>query len=395
MDPAAGGPTESVRLLLSGGYHGEVVSLDPPDAPYLSNYSFPVHALGPALGRYGFSLRLNLWLRANLHRFDCVIVNGLWGYPGVAALDEVRGRLPYFVFTHGMLDPYFKHRFPLKHLKKWLYWLLVERRVLADADYVLFTSAAEAALAKQTFRLHRWRELIVPYGCGQPPETTAEMHDAFFARCPEVSARGLKRSACGHEGARRFLLFLGRLHPKKGCDLLIEAFARTAALDPELDLVMAGPDEVGWTPQLKAMAARLGIASRVHWPGLLQGDEKYGALYNADAFILPSHQENFGIAVAEALACGAPALLSDKVNIAPEIEADGAGLMQPDTLDGTEKLLHAWMTMSPEARDAMRAQALRTAEARYRMDRTAAILLERVRMVRSEHALGNPHLSRV
>jgi glycosyltransferase involved in cell wall biosynthesis len=381
MNPAAGGPTESVRLLLSDGYSGEVVSLDPPDAPYLHSYAFPVHALGPAWRRYGFSLRLNAWLRENLHRFDCVIVNGLWGYPGLAALDEVRGRLPYFVFTHGMLDPYFKHRFRLKHLKKWIYWLLVEYRLLANANYVLFTSQAEAALARQSFSLHRWRELVVPYGAGRPPEATAAMQKAVQSRCPAL--RG-----------RRFLLFFGRLHPKKGCDLLIDAFAKTAALDPQLDLVMAGPDELGWAAELKAKATRLGIANRIHWPGLLEGDAKHGALYGAEAFILPSHQENFGIAVAEALACGTPTLLSDKVNIAPEVQADGAGLMQPDTLQGTEALLRDWMTMSPNARNAMRAQALRTAEARYRMDRTATILTEQVRLALLDSATGNPHLSR-
>jgi glycosyltransferase involved in cell wall biosynthesis len=72
---------------------------------------------------------------------------------------------------------------------------------------------------------------------------------------------------------------------------------------------------------------------------MLKGDVKWGAFYASEAFALPSHQENFGIAVAEALACGKPALLADKVNIAPQIAADGAGLMQPDTQEGTDELL--------------------------------------------------------
>ena len=382
INPAAGGPTESVRLLLSGGYTGEVITLDPPDAPYLDRYDFPVHAIGPVKHRFGYSRKLNEWLRQNLHRFDCVIVNGLWGYPGLAALDEVHGRVPYFIFTHGMLDPYFKRRFPFKHLKKWIYWLLVEYRVLANAHYVLFTSEQEAKLARKTFWLNRWRELVVPYGAGRPPQRTAAMTEALLDRCPGIRDR-------------RFLLFFGRLHPKKACDLLIEAFAQTAGLDSSLDLVMAGPDEIGWTTELKAMAEELGIADRVHWPGLLQGDAKYGALYGADAFVLPSHQENFGIAVAEALSCGTPALLSDKVNIAPEIAADGAGLMQPDTFEGTVTLLRRWIAMPTPDRDAMRAQSLRTAETRYRMDRTAEILVEKVRKSQLEAASRQSHLSRV
>ena len=117
--------------------------------------------------------------------------------------------------------------------------------------------------------------------------------------------------------------------------MLIDAFAKVAADDPELHLVMAGPDQQQWSAELQQTAAKAGIAARIHWPGMITGDAKWGAFYGAEAFILPSHQENFGIAVAEAMACGTPVLLSDKVNIAEEIANDGAGFMEPDTPDGT------------------------------------------------------------
>jgi len=100
---------------------------------------------------------------------------------------------------------------------------------------------------------------------------------------------------------------------------MLEAFVQTAALDPELHLVIAGPDQVGWRRELQTIVDKTGLTSRVHWPGMLKGALKWGAFYACEAFILPSHQENFGIAVAEALACGKPVLLSDQVNIAPDI----------------------------------------------------------------------------
>jgi glycosyltransferase involved in cell wall biosynthesis len=366
LSPEAGGPTESVRVLMSYGplgYTGEVVTLDDPSEPFLKDVSFPVHALGPTQTKYGFNSKLLPWLKENRARFDGVVVNGLWQYCGFAAWRALTGNTPYVVFTHGMLDPYFKHAFPLKHIKKWLYWVPAEYRILRDAYRVLFTSTAEKRLAEQSFKLHRWNPYVVPYGASGPPsKDSRELEEAFFARCPQ--ARG-----------RRFLLFLGRIHKKKGCDLLIQAFAKVAERDPELDLVMAGPDPQLWSAGLNEMAQKAGIGSRVYWPGMLTGDAKWGAFYASEAFVLPSHQENFGIAVAEALACGRAVLLADKVNIAEDIAEDHAGLMELDTAHGTLRLLERWIAMTPEERAAMGKRALQCFQDRYDMRENAKAII--------------------
>ncbi|MDE3104142.1 MAG: glycosyltransferase [Acidobacteriota bacterium] len=374
LNPEAGGPTESVRVLLSYGpigYTGEVVTLDPPDAPYLRDVGFPVHALGPTGLNYGYTPKLLPWLKANRDRFDGVVVNGLWQYCGLAAWWSLRGRVPYVVFTHGMLDPYFRHAFPLKHLKKWLYWVPFEYRVLRDAYRVLFTSKAEKELAEQSFSLHRWTPYVVPYGASGPTGDPEQLREAFYALCPQT---------CG----RRFLLFLGRIHRKKGCDLLIQAFLRLAPTDPELFLVMAGPDQQKWVAELKQLVASAGLQDRVIWPGMVRGDAKWGAFFACEAFILPSHQENFGIAVAEALACGRPVLLSDKVNIAADIAEDNAGLMELDTLAGTCRLLERWIAMSPDERAAMSAQATRTYVTRYDMQENAKTIIQLLATVKHQ-----------
>jgi glycosyltransferase involved in cell wall biosynthesis len=158
--------------------------------------------------------------------------------------------------------------------------------------------------------------------------------------------------------------------------MLIDAFAKVAASDPELHLVMAGPDQENWGAELQQTALKAGIAARVHWSGMTGGDAKWGAFYGAEAFILPSHQENFGIAVAEAMACGRPVLLSDQVNIAEEIAKDGAGFMEPDTPEGTLHLLQRWIATSPEEREQMAAQALRTFHQRYDMQQTAKTIIQ-------------------
>jgi glycosyltransferase involved in cell wall biosynthesis len=257
-----------------------------------------------------------------------------------------------------MLDPYFKREFPLKHLKKWAWWLLSEYWVLRGAYRVLFTTTEESRLAEQSFWLHRWRGLVIPFGTNRPPGDGETLREAFYAARPEL--RG-----------KRFILFLGRIHRKKGCDMLINAFLKHAALDPDLHLVMAGPDQQEWSAGLKEIVAQAGLTDRVYWPGMLSGDVKWGSFFASEVFILPSHQENFGMAVAEAMACGRAVLLADKVNIAPEIAADGAGLMGPDTQAGTDNLLRKWIQMPLSERQAMERQAVATFNARYDMRKNA------------------------
>jgi glycosyltransferase involved in cell wall biosynthesis len=365
IDPRAGGVSEAIRTLLIYGpadCQQEVATIDDPSAPFLAELPVPVHAFGPATSTYAYSAKLLPWLIANRDRFDAVYVHGLWGYITRAVRRSLAGHTPYAVFPHGMLDPYFKHAFPLKHLKKWLYWLPIEYRVLRDADKVIFTCDAEAALAKQSFWLHHWNPHVVAFGATAPEGNLTAQREAFLAYFPQLKGR-------------RFLLYLGRIHPKKGCDLLIEAFLKTAATDPSLDLVMAGPDPDHWQTALMQSVTAAGLAPRVHWTGMLQGDLKWGAFLASEAFILPSHQENFGLAVAEALACARPVLLSDKVNIAPDIAADHAGFMESDTPAGTLRLLERWIALPPADRAAMSAQARTTFDQRYDMRANAPAIL--------------------
>jgi glycosyltransferase involved in cell wall biosynthesis len=311
------------------------------------------------------------WLRENIDRFDGVIVNGLWQYNGLAALIAVRARKPYMVFSHGMLDPYFKQRYPLKHLKKALYWYPVEYWVLRRAFRVLFTTDTEERLAQQSFAAWNWRPHVVPYGIRAPESDPRDDMEAFLQHVPAV--RG-----------KRFLVYLSRIHPKKGCDLLMQAFAAVAATDPDLHLVMAGPDETGWFPELNAIVSAAGCANRVHWPGILRGPAKWGAFRAAEAFILPSHQENFGISVAEALAAGLPVLLSDKVNIGDMLADSGCALIEPDTLDGTRSLLEQWIAMDPVDRLAMSDHAATCFRSRFDMLETAHTIMALFRRAQLE-----------
>jgi glycosyltransferase involved in cell wall biosynthesis len=372
VDPKGGGPIEGVRQLhrpiTALGATVDVASGDGPDAPWLVSTGLTrVFALGPSRGNYGYTPALLPWLRAHAPEYDAVIVDGLWQYHGLAVRQALAGtKTPYFVFTHGMLDPWFKQAYPLKHLKKWLYWPWAEYRVLRDARRVIFTCEDEKLLARQSFWLYKANEAVTSFGTSSPSANAAELKEVFLAAQPEL--RG-----------RKLLLFLSRIQEKKGCDLLIEAFAKVADKDPSLHLVMAGPDQSGWQATLQAQAEGLGIADRIAWTGMLQGDLKWGAFYASEVFCLSSHQENFGIVVAEALACGKPVLISNKVNIWREIEADRAGFVDSDTVEGTLRNLERWLALSPEEYAAMSKQAVATFNHRFHIDRAAQRLLEIIR----------------
>ena len=155
---------------------------------------------------------------------------------------------------------------------------------------------------------------------------------------------------------------------------MIEAFAKVLAQRPDWHLVIAGPDQVGWQQALNHNATQLGMASRITWTGMISGAVKWGALRAAEVFVLPSHQENFGIAVAEALAAGTPALISNKVNIWREIESDGAGIVADDTLEGACKLLQSYTEMQEKHKVAMRHAARRCFEQRFEITKAAETL---------------------
>jgi glycosyltransferase involved in cell wall biosynthesis len=369
LDPQAGGTTEALKQLslelVRQGVGVDVLSLDPPGAPWLRDFPLPVTALGTGpkkRGGYGFTPRALPWLLEHGRDYDFIVVNGLWQYGGFAVWRATRRLgVPYAVFPHGMLDPWFKRFYPLKHLKKWCYWPWGEYRVLRDAAAVLFTSEEERLDARQSFWLYRCREEVSGFGIESPPEIGPEL---FLRNFPALVGR-------------RLLLFLGRLHEKKGCDLLLRAFREvTSAMEKPPHLIMAGPSDHAYAAAMRDLAAQLGLDDRhITWTGMITGDLKWSAFRAADFFVLPSHQENFGVSAVEALACRCPVLLSNKVNIAREVAEDGAGLVETDDLPGTRRLLERWLDLDVAGRARYRDAARPCFEGRFRIAQMATRLI--------------------
>jgi glycosyltransferase involved in cell wall biosynthesis len=139
------------------------------------------------------------------------------------------------------------------------------------------------------------------------------------------------------------ILYLGRLHPGKGLELLIPAFASIAGEVPRAVLVIAGPDSGGFRARVEQMVRDGGITDRVVFTGLLQGDDRAAALNEADLLALPSYHENFGMVVGEALAAGTPVLVSNQVNLHADVAAAGVGVVVPTEVPAVANALRRWL----------------------------------------------------
>jgi glycosyltransferase involved in cell wall biosynthesis len=356
MNPIYGGVAEGIRNSMPEiekyNIYKEVVTLDSLEDEYLGTDNFIIHALGPCVTQWQYSRKLLPWLKSNFHRFDVIIVNGLWLYQGYAVLkclkyltrnvlrnsDHSISIPKVYIMPHGMLDPYFQkasHR-KLKAIRNWLYWKLIEGKLINTVHGLLFTCETEKHLARKTFSpYHPKREYTVGYGIKDPPGNDKKFLKEFIRVCPDLINQS-------------YFLFLSRIHEKKGIDLLIKAYNKLYE-DFNFNmpkLVIAGPGlELLFGKKMIQLVQALKLKEQIYFPGMLTGASKWGAFYNCDAFILPSHQENFGIAVVEALACNKPVLISNQVNIWKEIELEGAGIVSEDSLTGTISLLENWLKL--------------------------------------------------
>lgn len=377
IDPRHGGVAEYARQIAA--QHREMsiesvfVTLDAATDQHVINFPFEVAtcdakdtfypnvpAIPEAVERLGKSC-------------DACIIHGLFGATSIGAYHTLKKlRLPWFIFTHGMLDPYFRKTKPVKHWIKQAYWTLWLGRMLSEAEAVLFTCEEERHLARNAFIGHQnYNGQAIAFCAGDLRLDAAGMaagKEAWYAHLPELEGRD-------------YLLYLSRIHPKKAIDNLIRAYAAKIGADGPV-LVIAGPDQIGWKADLQTLASELGVADRVLWPGMVSGPMKSAAFAEAMAFTLPSHQENFGIVVAEALSVGTTVLISNKVNIWREISDTGAGLVCLDTVEDTTRMMGEFMVRTPEQRDGMRAVARSCYETHFSVEAAGAALRDIVQQTK-------------
>ena len=319
-----GGPPEKVRALSEGlaqlGHEVTVLTADwglerraaelPGEAPaencpfgkkrevrgvkaiYLANwFHYHVVSWNPALPRY---------LRGRLQTFDIAHIFGLYDLFGPRTGSAAQKlKIPYVVEPIGMYVPIVRNLF----LKR-AYHRFLGKKMLQDAEAIIATAEQEKS------------ELIAG---GIPAEKIVLRRNGVAAPA-SLPERGMFRKSLAIPQDAKLILFLGRLSQKKSPDLLLQAFAQLPPSSPAAHLAFVGPDESGMLARLQQMSQQLNVAQRVHFSGSLSGDPKWSAYRDADLFVLPSQNENFGNTAAESVAAGTPVIVTDRCGIAPLLD---------------------------------------------------------------------------
>jgi len=260
---------------------------------------------------YTVSWPLFQWLAAHVGDYDLVHIHGLFSFATTAgAFWATRRGIPYMVRPLGALNAWgIRNRRPfLKRIS--LRW--IERRILANAAAVHFTSERERGEAKLV--APGLRSVVIPNPVATLTVDKQPGTETLLSKYPELARK-------------QIVLFLSRVDPIKGLDLLLNGFGRIQTTHPDAALLVAGNGDEGYTARLREQARQLGIQREVTWAGFLEGEEKRAAFAASAVFVLPSYSENFGVAVVEAMASGLPVIVSDRVGIHREVAEAKAGLI--------------------------------------------------------------------
>lgn len=323
--PSYGGPSQAVldmcRALIVEGVEAEIATTNSDGCKDLNvtlqqridHKGVPTYFFSRSLKtEYKFSLPFAQWLKRNLKNYNLLHIHSVFCYPtAIAAYYARKFGIPYIICPAGILEnwPMHQHRF-----RKWLYLQLVEKKSLDGALAIHCTSEKEKNSIEQFD--FKPPAVVIPLSVSVAFQYQAIEKGRFRKKFPQI-------------GQRKLIVFLSRIHKKKGLELLIEALASLKKNQNNFFLVIAGSGNERYLKTLKDKIARYDLNSQILFTGHLGGEEKYALLRDADLFVLSSYQENFGIAVAEALQMGVPVIVSDQVALCKEIESSEAGMVVP------------------------------------------------------------------
>jgi glycosyltransferase involved in cell wall biosynthesis len=380
MDPRFGGPgfalaglaaaqqSAGMAVTVAASYYSEIPNM--PSLKALKDAGGRVELIGPAHGFLHRHAGIVPTLQRTIAASDVVHIHALWDeLQHQAAAIARRHGVPSIFRPCGMLDPWSLAQGRLKKLI-YLAWRL--RYDLNAAAAIHYTSGAERDLAAR-LKL-RAISIVEPNGLNLDEFETLPTPGRFREQYP--SLRG-----------RKMLLFMGRLHPKKGLDLLIPALDSLS--DRTCMLVIAGPEENGYRAQVQKWVSDRALGERVIFRDMLSGEEKVSALADADLFVLPSYQENFGNAVIEALAAGTPVVISDQVNIQDAISRAGLGGVARTEVPSLARMIETWLA-DDSKRAAAAAAARRFVWENFDWNRIARRWDGHYAGLAGQHVLRNP-----
>lgn len=241
--------------------------------------------------------------------YDVVHIHGIWHHPSyVAAKIASMKEIPYVISTHGSLEPWCLE---YKKFKKIIYYKLIQEKQLCKASIIHALTKFEYGNIKKL--LPQVKIKIIPNGI-------------YLPKILKEKGKNIYTKKYEYLIGKKIVLFLGRIHPIKGLDILIKGFAKAKKEEKSLILVIAGHDEIGWKKKLEKIADKCEVNKSVFFIDFIEGEEKQYMLEKADIFIMPSHSEGFSVAILEAMSFSKPVIISKGCNF-PEVEKEGAGII--------------------------------------------------------------------
>ncbi len=346
LNPKYGGPAVAIidnsLNLVEKKFDVDIVTGDSNYSNFFNSNKIKIFNLGPSIGDYGFNFKLLFWLIKNKKKYDKFIIHGLWQFYTLLARLIIKKN--YFVFTHGQLDPFFSKQL-LKKIKKKLYWYFIEKKNLMEAKSILLTSINEKKTLNKTYVNTRGiKTTVVNYGILYPKINLNFSKKFFLKKFPF-----LKNS--------NFLLYLGRFHQKKGCEILINSIKKIKDQDIKVKVIMAGPSNE-YKKKLINLANKLNLNDTIYWTNdHLTNYLKWGAILNSEAMLLASHGENFGVSLVESLSMSRPVITTNKVNIFKDIENSDAGFISKNNINSFAENIKKFLLLNKNEKKKMRINA--------------------------------------
>lgn len=325
LNPEYGGPANAIidhsHALIQKGYDVSIITSDKKNSKYYKGNKIKIINLGPALGKYKLNPKLFFWLKKNRHKFKSFFVHGLWQFNTLVA--RLLLKKDFYVFSHGQLDPYFKLEF-FKCLKKKIYWSLIEKSNLIYSKSLLLTSNNEKKLIKHTYvNTDGINKKVIEYGILEQKFNLKKSENLFYKKF-----KNLKNL--------NYFIYLGRFHKKKGCEIILGVLTRLKKNKIKIKVLMAGPNNE-YKKKLIEDSYKLRIDDMIVWSDTLIDDLKWIALKKSEAMILPSHGENFGVSLVEAMSLSKPVITTSKVNISDKILSSKSGIITSNNLNSFYK----------------------------------------------------------
>ena len=298
--------------------------------------------------KWSFSRDLMFNIQKHIHEFDIVHIHSLYLFHGFVVANYCRRfNIPYIIQPHGALDPFIRKK---GRIKKAIYHYLIENRNLNHAAAIQYTAVEEMRLAHEQLGI-KSPALVIPLGLNIREYSNLPQKGLLKARYPSLQGKFV-------------LLFLGRITPKKGLDLLLKAFYRLKTDHVDLHLLIVGPEDPGYGDKVREWVRNYGIEAQVTFTGMLKGTEKLSAFVDSDIFILPSYSENFGLTILEAMICGLPVITTNKVNIWREIRNSEAAEIIPCEANKLEQAL-AKLILYPDIRNKYASNGINLVKQKY------------------------------